>query len=151
MIATGSSRIPAFQTGLFGFRPSTNLISGKGLVNAWEGMDTPAWIGRDLKTLPSILHVLAEPVHTQTNRLSRARVLYLTDFELSDSFEQVEAMEKLLCDIDGISGQEHQKVSVQDDWGKASPVEETDLHKYLSEVRFFLRLPFTQHFDCFAC
>ena len=32
--ATGSARIPAFQTGIFGFRPSTGAISGEGLVKA---------------------------------------------------------------------------------------------------------------------
>ncbi|KAH7312544.1 amidase signature domain-containing protein [Stachybotrys elegans] len=133
---TGSSRIPAFQTGLFGFRPTKPAISGEGLVHAWEAMDTTAWIGRDLKIFPAILQAVSDPPArtVQAENASPTRILYLLDFEPQDSPEQVKAMEILLTAIDNSSGNTHQKTSIHDDWSNTAPVDEKDLRQYLREL-----------------
>ncbi|KAI1359887.1 amidase signature domain-containing protein [Xylaria arbuscula] len=117
---TGSSRIPAFQMGLFGFPPSTNSIPDDGLVKAWPGFDTPAWIGRDLGIFPHVFGALADgALDNLSNRTSPIQsILYPTDFIPPEAKAQS-------------MGVKTEKISIHDDWSKSSPVAEKDLHKYL--------------------
>ncbi|KAJ3564184.1 hypothetical protein NPX13_g7932 [Xylaria arbuscula] len=133
---TGSSRIPAFQMGLFGFRPSTNSILDDGLVKAWPGFDTPAWIGRDLGIFPHVCGALADgALDNLSNRTSPMRsILYPTDFIPPEAKAQVEAMDDFLDDVSKSMGVKTEKISIHDDWSKSSPVAEKDLHKYLFKL-----------------
>ncbi|KAK0511031.1 hypothetical protein JMJ35_006583 [Cladonia borealis] len=77
----GSARIPALQTGIFGFRPSTRSISGEGLVKAWPAVDTPAWFGRDLEMFPDVFSVLRQAEWEPENPHEPPfEILYPTDF-----------------------------------------------------------------------
>ncbi|TPX13845.1 uncharacterized protein E0L32_005789 [Thyridium curvatum] len=130
---TGSSRIPALQTGLFGFRPTTNSISTDGLVHAWADFDTPAWIGRDLGIFPDILRALSDLPEARAPKEARLvpLLLYPTDFIPPESPEQEAAMEDFLDSLNPSTGGMYRKISIQDDWSKTSPVDEKDLHQYL--------------------
>lgn len=86
--ATGSSRIPALQNGVFGFRPSTHSISTEGLVKDWPAMDTPALLGRDLLIFPKVLKALQfdEPIESSSKKPS-FKIFYPRDFIPEDSPE----------------------------------------------------------------
>ncbi|CAG8951778.1 hypothetical protein HYFRA_00005582 [Hymenoscyphus fraxineus] len=129
---TGSARIPALQTGIFGFRPSTNSISGNGLVEAWPGMDTPAWFGRDLQLFPRIFDALRES--TSEARFSKepvTEILYPTDFMPINNPEQVQAMNRFLDGTSKAMGCTYRKISINEDWKTTAPIEEKDLRTYL--------------------
>ena len=136
-IATGSVRIPALQTGIFGFRPSTHSLSTEGLVNAWSAVDTPALLGRDLTTFPKLLKVLqlTEPIASESKKAS-FEMLYPKDFMPEGYAEQVSAMEDFIDDMSRFGGCTHRQISIYEDWKKTAPVEEKDLHAYLHNVRF---------------
>ncbi|QKX59452.1 uncharacterized protein TRUGW13939_06586 [Talaromyces rugulosus] len=55
---TGGTRFSALHAGVFGFHPSTGAVSKKGLFTVWEGLDTPSWVGRDLKVFPYVFKTL---------------------------------------------------------------------------------------------
>ncbi|KAI1131680.1 amidase signature domain-containing protein [Nemania abortiva] len=133
---TGSSRIPALQTGIFGFRPSTNSIPNDGLVMAWPGFDTPAWMGKDLDMFPHVFRALSDTDSTNPGNGASLEpsILYPTDFIPSDSQEQVDAMEDFLDSLGKAMGVKSKMVSIHDDWSKTSPVDEKDLRQYLYEL-----------------
>ena len=134
--AAGSARIPALQTGVFGFRPSTRSIPGKGLVKAWPAVDTPAWFGRDLRTFPDVLRVLrqAESEPQAPQEQPPFQILYPTDFIPEENPEQVRAMEEFIKDMRQYTKSTYRKISIRDDWRITAPVEEKDLGKYLYDV-----------------
>uniref|UniRef100_A0A8H7K2H6 Amidase domain-containing protein n=1 Tax=Bionectria ochroleuca TaxID=29856 RepID=A0A8H7K2H6_BIOOC len=132
---TGSSRIPALQTGVFGFRPSTGSISGEGMVNAWAAFDTPAWFGRNLELFPNVLGALTGlPVDKSAAAKPPSAILYPTDFAPADSPDQIEAMERLLEDLATASDCNYTRVSIENDWAETGPTEERSLYQYLYNV-----------------
>ncbi|KAJ8129782.1 hypothetical protein O1611_g3850 [Lasiodiplodia mahajangana] len=135
---TGSSRIPALQTGLFGFRPSTNSIPDDGLVMAWPGFDTPAWMGRDLGMFPHIFRALSHPDLTSTGNGAREAplILYPTDFIPSDAQGQIDAINDFFGELGKSVGVKSKVISIHDDWSKTSPVAEKDLHQYLCQLTY---------------
>ena len=133
--AAGSARIPALQTGVFGFRPSTCSIPGKGLVKAWPAVDTTAWFGRDLGTFPDVLSVLRQAEsESQAPQEPPFEILYPTDFIPEENPEQVKAMEDFIKDMTQSTKCTYRKISIRDDWQETAPVEEKDLRKYLYDV-----------------
>lgn len=133
--AAGSARIPALQTGIFGFRPSTRSISGEGLVKAWSAVDTPAWLGRDLEMFPDVLSVLRQAEsEPQTPKEPPHEILYPIDFIPEENTEQVKAMEDFIKDMTQSTDCVYRKISIRDDWRETAPVEEKDLHEYLYSV-----------------
>ncbi|KAL9049449.1 MAG: hypothetical protein Q9162_007216 [Coniocarpon cinnabarinum] len=131
-LASGSARIPAFQTGVFGFRPSTNSISKEGLVDAWPAMDTPAWFGRDLGLFPAILDALsADKPASGMMRSSGVDVICPTDLIADPHPKQMKEFQKFLDDITKVTGQAPRYVSFNEDWKNSAPVENTDLNHYL--------------------
>ncbi|OQD89215.1 hypothetical protein PENSOL_c066G00578 [Penicillium solitum] len=133
---TGSARIPAFQVGVFGFRPSTNYISGKGLVKAWPAFDTPAWMGRDLGIFPHILRALHPPESkAELASASSVEILYPTDFIPKNSPSQEQAMDDFIKDMVKSTECAHRRISIKEDWAKASPVGEKDLEQYLYNAK----------------
>jgi Asp-tRNA(Asn)/Glu-tRNA(Gln) amidotransferase A subunit family amidase len=140
--ATGSARIPAFQNGVFGFRPSTNSISDEGLVHAWAAMDTPGWLGRNLEDFPLVLNALSldikEPRPNST--ALPVEIQYPSDFTPDNSPEQTQAMKDFLSDITAATGSTWRKVSIKDDWRRTAPVDEKDLNQYLYYVSLSLVL-----------
>ena len=133
--ATGSARIPALQTGIFGFRPSTSSIPGEGLVKAWPALDTPAWFGRDLGMFPDVLSVLRQAEsEPQTPKEPPFEILYPTDFIPEQNPEQVKAMEDFINDMAQSTKSSYRRISIRDDWQETVPVEEKDLRKYLYNV-----------------
>ena len=134
-IAAGSSRIPALQTGIFGFRPSTHSISTEGLVKVWPEVDTPAWFARDLQIFPDVLEALqpAEPSF-QYSEKPPLEILYPCDFMPDDSPEQVQAMEDFLNDVAEAMGCTWRKVCIEKDWAISAPVEEKELKQFLFNV-----------------
>ncbi|CAH0027363.1 unnamed protein product [Clonostachys rhizophaga] len=132
---TGSSRIPALQTGVFGFRPSTGSISGEGMVNAWAAFDTPAWFGRNLELFPNVLGALTGlPADKSAAAKVPSVILYPTDFAPADSPDQIEAMERLLEDLATASDCTYTRVSIENDWAETGPTEERSLYQYLYNV-----------------
>ncbi|KAK2737897.1 hypothetical protein FQN57_007348 [Myotisia sp. PD_48] len=131
---TGSVRIPALQTGVFGFRPSTGYISGDGLLKAWPVMDTPGWLARDLRIFPGIFEALNSGEATNSVTGDILEILYITDFLPVDNPTQLKAMDDFLDDISRASGSPHRKVSILEDWQKSTPVEEKNLHRYLHNL-----------------
>ncbi|KAH8587274.1 amidase signature domain-containing protein [Bisporella sp. PMI_857] len=116
---TGSARIPALQTGIFGFRPSTNSISSKGLVKSWPVMDTPGWLGRDLERFPDVLATLRQSGEKHQSLTEQPlEILYPT-------------MDDLIRDMALSTGCTFRKVSIKEDWQRTAPVEEKDLQQYL--------------------
>ncbi|KAH8705064.1 amidase signature domain-containing protein [Talaromyces proteolyticus] len=130
---TGSVRIPAFQTGIFGFRPSTDSISSNGLVKAWADVDTPGWIGRD-EVFPDVFRAL-HPSVEQDGRTpiseDTLEILYPTDFMCEDDAEQHQAMKSFLSDVSKATRCSYRSISIREDWQKTTPIEEKDLHRYL--------------------
>ncbi|KAI0101049.1 amidase signature domain-containing protein [Nemania sp. FL0031] len=133
---TGSSRIPAFQMGLFGFRPTINSIPDGGLVMAWPGFDTPAWMGRDLNMFPHVFRALSDADLINSGNVASPTpcILYPTDFIPSDSQEQVNAMEEFLDSLGKSMGVKSKTISIHHDWSKTAPVAEKNLHQYLHEL-----------------
>ncbi|EED11847.1 glutamyl-tRNA(gln) amidotransferase subunit A, putative [Talaromyces stipitatus ATCC 10500] len=131
---TGSARIPALQTGIFGFRPSTGSISDEGLVKAWAELDTPGWHGRGLDIFPDVFRAL-HPSGEQDNKASidegELVILYPTDFMPEDNVEQLRAMENFLDDVCKATGCSYRIISIESDWRETAPVDEKDLHQYL--------------------
>ncbi|KAL9080628.1 MAG: hypothetical protein Q9159_007560 [Coniocarpon cinnabarinum] len=131
-LASGSAWIPAFQTGVFGFRPSTNSISKEGLVDAWPAMDTPAWFGRDLGLFPAILDALsADKPASGMMSSSGVDVICPTDLIADPHPKQMKEFQKFLDDITKVTGQAPRYVSVNEDWKNSALVENTDLNHYL--------------------
>ncbi|KAJ5753679.1 uncharacterized protein N7511_007832 [Penicillium nucicola] len=129
---TGSARIPALQAGVFGFRPSSNSISGEGLVKAWPAFDTPAWMGRDLEMFPHILRALHLPgPKAEFSKESSVEILYPTDFIPDNSPGQEQAMVDFIEDLTKSTGCDHRRISIKEDWQKTAPVAEKDLQQYL--------------------
>ncbi|KAI1258681.1 amidase signature domain-containing protein [Xylariaceae sp. FL1019] len=130
---TGSARIPAFQTGLFGFRPSLQTVSNEGMVHAWEAFDTPGWIGRDLNIFPDLIRVLSDASSEESPEKSAAplTILYPEDFLPLDSPDQVDAMKDFIHDAEKNKGYMHRMISIHDDWHSSSPVPNKDLRDYL--------------------
>ncbi|RHZ70336.1 hypothetical protein CDV55_108201 [Aspergillus turcosus] len=130
---TGSARIPALQTGIFGLRPSIDSMPGDGLVKAWPDMDTPAWFGRDLQAFPEVFRVLHGFDGAESNFSNEAplEILYPSDFLPTDDPEQLKAMESFLEDITKGTGCSYRQISIGKEWQNTAPVEEKDLHQYL--------------------
>ncbi|PCH02332.1 Amidase [Penicillium occitanis (nom. inval.)] len=132
---TGSARIPALQTGVFGFRPSTDAISSNGLVKAWPEMDTPGLLGRDREIFPDVFRDLNPSSAEQESRGhlhgDPLEILCQTDFVPQDNPEQIGAMENFLDSISKATGRIYRSISIHEDWRKTAPVEEEDLHQYL--------------------
>ncbi|MCJ1357712.1 MAG: hypothetical protein MMC33_007708 [Icmadophila ericetorum] len=134
---TGSSRIPALQTGIFGFRPSTHSISSEGLVKAWPAMDTPAWFGRNLELFPHLLAALRLPVsESPFSEKLPLEILYPSDFMPEDNPEQVQIMEDFIQDVAEAIGCTYRKISIKEDWQRTAPVAERDLRQYLYNASF---------------
>ncbi|KAH8812887.1 amidase signature domain-containing protein [Xylogone sp. PMI_703] len=121
-----------FQTGVFGFRPSTQSISTNGLTMAWPAMDTPGWLGRNLEIFPHLVKALrrSEP-KPQQSKESLCEVLYVDDFIPKDHQNQVDMMKHFITDISKVIGCTYRKISLQDEWRVSAPIEEKDLQKYL--------------------
>lgn len=133
--ATGSSRIPALQNGVFGFRPSTHSVSTEGLVKDWPAVDTPALLGRDLLTFPRVLKALqSEQLIESSSKKPSFEMLYPRDFIPEDSPEQANAMESFINHMCKFGGCSQRKISIWEDWQKTAPVEEKDLREYLHNV-----------------
>ncbi|PVH68460.1 amidase signature enzyme [Cadophora sp. DSE1049] len=129
---TGSARIPALQTGIFGFRPSTGSISGSGLNKAWPAMDTPAWFGRDLGLFPEMFKAIS--LNEDCDEAPAdfpLKILYATDFMPQDKPDQVIEMRNFINDLAISAGGICQEISIADDWKSSSPVDEKDLRQFL--------------------
>ena len=114
-------------------------MSGEGLVNAWPDMDTPAWMGRDLKMFPDVFRIL---VNTWTpdkdgglSTEDPIEILYPGDF-LPENSEQSRVTEDFLAQITSATGGSFRPISIRDDWRRTAPVKEKDLQQYLYNVSF---------------
>ena len=107
-IATGSARIPALQTGVFSYRPSTDSISSNDLVKALAEMDTLGFLGRDVEILPDVFRVLHSSTAKQDDQITGSgdalEILYPTDFTPQDNPGQPRAMESFLDKIKKATG-----------------------------------------------
>jgi hypothetical protein len=106
-------------------------------VKAWPEVDTPGWLGRDLKMFPKVLSVLrlVEPQLPESKKVP-LEILYPSDFIPKDSPEQVNAMEDFIKDMAEATGGLLRRVSIEEDWKEAAPVGETDLREYLYNVSY---------------
>lgn len=95
----GSSRIPALQNGVFGFRPSTGLVDSEGLVKAWPAMDTPALLGRNLMDFPEVMQVLSARTAKIRAESKPTQILYAEDFIPEENTEQSTAIIGFLEDL----------------------------------------------------
>ncbi|KAL8782227.1 MAG: hypothetical protein Q9213_005593 [Squamulea squamosa] len=135
--ATGSAPIPALQTGVFGFRPSTHTISTEGLVKAWPDVDVPAILGRDVTIFPRVLKVLHLANRTTSSPKNQSfEVLYPQDFIPEDSPEQINAMKAFIEDISKSDECTLREISIHEDWQRTAPVEGKDLRQYLYYLTF---------------
>ncbi|KAI4311781.1 hypothetical protein MLD38_036648 [Melastoma candidum] len=56
----GSVRVPASYCGIFGFRPSHNLVTTAGVIPMAQSFDTVGWFARDPLVLKKVGHVLLQ-------------------------------------------------------------------------------------------
>ncbi|KAJ9664016.1 hypothetical protein H2198_000519 [Neophaeococcomyces mojaviensis] len=132
---TGSARIPAFQTGVFGFRPSTNIISSKGLEKAWAAVDVPAWFARDLTIFPQVLDALKLYDHQSSGGEQRQiEILYIEDFIPEGNIGQQDAVTDFLRSIESAVKAPIRRINIHNAWRNSAPVDEKDLRQFLYET-----------------
>ena len=104
-------------------------------MRAWDFVDTPALLGKDLSIFEKVLSTLHPSKGTNSSLMKRPyKILYPQDFLPQDASNQVDAMESFINDICDTEGCCSQKISIWEDWRKTAPVEEKDLHQYLYNV-----------------
>ncbi|KAF4554650.1 Amidase-like protein 1 [Elsinoe fawcettii] len=133
---TGSIRIPAFQTGVFGFRPSISSLPTDGMKILWPAFDVPSWLGRDLSMFPQIYRCLSNQENAPCPVAAKQwRVIYLDDTLVKMSEQQTDLTEEFLNDLDRVTSVKHQRVNILQDWYDNSPVMETDLMQWFQNLQ----------------
>lgn len=92
-------------------------------------------MGRDLGIFPHILRALHPPESkAELASASSVEILYPTDFIPKNSPSQEQAMDDFIKDMVKSTECAHRRISIKEDWAKASPVGEKDLEQYLYNV-----------------
>ncbi len=107
----GSVRVPASFVGVFGFRPTHDAVSLKGVIPFSPSYDTVGWFARDIATLNAVGEVLLPKApYVPIRRLFLVR----DAFELADL--PVEAALRTQCDALGIDDEVTLFDGAEDEW-----------------------------------
>ncbi|MBX9758790.1 MAG: amidase [Beijerinckiaceae bacterium] len=108
----GSTRVPASYCGVWGLRPTHDLLSSQGIVPLHPAYDTPTWFAHDADTFVKVAEVLLPDAHYGPSailRLDDARAL------ADDVFEP--PIQRVLEALTGMLGSAPRPVTMGDEAG----------------------------------
>ncbi|KAK7316157.1 hypothetical protein VNO77_34937 [Canavalia gladiata] len=99
----GSSRIPASYCGIFGIRPSYDVISGSGVIHMAESFDTVGWFAKNPAILNKVGRVLLN-LPSATPRVKPTKVIIALDSFLLSSIPYHVLTRKVVKEIRKLYG-----------------------------------------------
>ncbi|KAI3324413.1 amidase signature enzyme [Xylariaceae sp. AK1471] len=134
---TGSVRLPAAFQGIFGFRPTTGVISQAGVVpvsHTYSVYDTVGYLTRSIKTLDDVFHFVEglpdrKPVKKPTT------LLYPTDYFPFPQPDAQKALDRFVGKLENYLEIQKTVVNINEIWKQQDPDNSgQDLDVYLNKT-----------------
>ncbi|KAI1365982.1 amidase signature enzyme [Xylaria arbuscula] len=117
---TGSVRLPASFQGIFGFRPTTGVISSEGIVPVSRIYDTAGFLTRNIKTLRTVFQSVVAP--SDRRLLGKpTTLLYPTDYFPFPEPHAQGALDQFVERLESYLGIKRTVININEMWMKQNP------------------------------